>query len=446
MDSLGGRPWGALVAVICASLTAALPAAAADVVIHAGRLIDGVSKVERRQVSILIHDDRVVGVENGFVSGPTGARVIDLADRTVLPGLIDCHDHITATWRSTDPVRDLVTRSDEDDAIEATVSARNTLLAGFTSIRDLGASTRVIVALKRAVSTGVIAGPRMWVAGPILGPTGGHGDDANGLNPEVRNPQWLENIVDGPDEARRTVRRLRREGVDLIKIAPSGGVLSVGDDPSLQLMQDDEIKAVVETAHSLGMKVAAHAHGKQAIDRSIALGVDSIEHGSYADQASYALMKAHGVYLVPTLLIGAEGLKRADAHPEEFDPSTLQKAHVIVPMLSKNLRDAYKAGVKIAFGTDTLGLSRHGDNAREFALMVGAGMSPIDAIWAATHNAAELIGRPGDLGAVASGHYADLIAVNGDPLADIRVLEQVDFVMQGGRTVKVAGVAAGTHD
>ena len=425
--------------VALAGMLATASAVAADVVIHAGRLIDGVSKVERRQVSILIHDDRIAGVENGFVSGPTGARVIDLVDKTVLPGLIDCHVHITATWRSTDPVRDLVTRSDEDDAIEATVSARNTLLAGFTSIRDLGASTHVIVALKRAVSSGVIEGPRMWVAGPILGPTGGHSDDATGLNPQVRNPHWLENIVDGPDEARRTVRRLWREGVDLIKIAPSGGVLSIGDDPSLQLMQDDEIKAVVETAHSLGMKVAAHAHGKQAIDRSITLGVDSIEHGSYADQASYTLMKAHGVYLVPTLLIGAEGLKRVDAHPEEFDSSTIQKGHVIVPMLSKNLHDAYKVGVKIAFGTDTLGLSRHGDNAREFALMVGAGMSPIDAIWAATHNAAELIGRPDDIGALAPGHYADIIAVDGDPLVDVRALEQVDFVMQGGRTVKVAG-------
>ena len=335
----------------------AASAGAVDIVVHAGRLIDGVAKVERTQVSILIHDDRITGVEDGFVSGPAGARVVDLADKTVLPGLIDCHDHITSTWRSGDTVRDLFTRSDEDDAIEATVSARNTLLAGFTSIRDVGASTRVVVALKRAVSSGVIEGPRMWVAGPVLGPTGGHGDEAGGLNPEVRNPHWLESIVDGPEEARRTVRRLRREGVDLIKIAPSGGVLSIGDDPSLQLMQDDEIKAVVETAHSLGMKVAAHAHGKQAIDHSIILGVDSIEHGSYADQASYVLMKAHGVFLVPTLLIGVEGLKRVDsAHPEEFDPSTIQKGHIIVPMLSKNLHNAYKAGVKIAFGTDTLGL------------------------------------------------------------------------------------------
>jgi imidazolonepropionase-like amidohydrolase len=420
-------------------LLAAASAGATDVVIHAGRLIDGASKVERRQVSILIHDDRITAVENGFVSAPAGARVINLADKTVLPGLIDCHDHITSTWRSSDSVRDMVTRSDEDDAIEATVSARNTLLAGFTSIRDVGASTHVIVALKRAMNTGVIEGPRMWVAGPVLGPTGGHGDDANGLNPEVRNPHWLESIVDGAEEARRTVRRLRREGVDLIKIAPSGGVMSIGDDPALQLMEDDEMKAVIDTAHSLRMKVAAHAHGKQAIDHAVTLGVDSIEHGSYADQASYALMTAKGVYLVPTLLVGSEGLKRADAHPEEFDPSTLQKGRAVVPMLSRNLHDAYKAGVKIAFGTDTFGLSRHGDNAREFALMVGAGMSPIDAIWAATHNAAELIGSAGDIGAVAPGHYADIIAVNGDPLLDIRVLEQVDFVMQGGRIVKVDG-------
>ncbi len=428
-------PW--LVA-LCGML-AAVGSRASDIVIHAGRLIDGVSKVERPRVSILIHDDRIVAVESGFIAGPSGARVVDLETKTVLPGLIDCHDHITSTWRSSDPVRDLVTRTDEDDAIEATVSARDTLLAGFTSIRDVGASTKVIVALKRAASSGVIEGPRMWVAGPVLGPTGGHGDDANGLNPMVRDPQWLENIVDGPDEARRTVRRLWREGADLIKIAPSGGVMSIGDDPSLQLMQDDEMKAVIETAHSLGMKVAAHAHGKQAIDHSIILGVDSIEHGSYADQASYALMKARGVYLVPTLLVGVEGLKRADAHPDEFDSSTLKKGHAIVPMLSKNLHDAYKAGVKIAFGTDTFGLSSHGDNAREFSLMVNAGMSEIDAIWAATHNAAELIGRPQDIGAVAPGHYADIIAVNGDPLVNIRVLEEVGFVMQGGRVVKENG-------
>jgi len=414
-------------------------AAARDVVIHAGRLIDGMSKVERQRISIVIHDDRITAVREGFEPPAPGAELIDLSGQTVLPGLIDAHDHITSTWRPTDPVRDLATRTNEDDAIEATISARNTLQAGFTSIRDVGAATSVVVALKRAINNGVIEGPRMWVAGPVLGPTGGHGDSADGLSPRMSNPDWTESIIDGPDAARRTVRQLRREGVDLIKIAPSGGVMSIDDDPALQLMQDDEIKAVVDTAHGLGMKVAAHAHGKKAIDRAILLGVDSIEHGSYADDESYALFKAHGVYLVPTLLAGEEGLKLADAHPEQFDPSTLRKGHQIVPMLSANLHNAYRAGVKIAFGTDTFGLSRHGENAKEFALMVRAGMTPMDAIWAATHAAADLIGKPEDIGAIAAGRYADIIAVDGDALTEIRTLEDVRFVMKGGRIVKAEG-------
>lgn len=414
-------------------------AAARDVIIHAGRLIDGVAKVERQKVTIVIHDDRITAVREGFEPPPPGAELVDLSRQIVLPGLIDAHDHLTSTWRPNDPVHDLVTRTNEDDAIEGAISARNTLLAGFTSIRDVGAATSVVLALRRAIDKGVIEGPRMWVAGPVLGPTGGHGDSANGLNPRMSNPDWSESIIDGPEAARRTVRRLRREGVDLIKIAPSGGVMSIDDDPSLQLMQDDEIEAVVNTAHSLGMKVAAHAHGKKAIDRAILLGVDSIEHGTYADNQSYALFKAHGVYLVPTLLVGEEGLKLADAHPEQFDPSTLRKGHEVVPMLSANLRNAYKAGVKIAFGTDTFGLSRHGENAKEFALMVRAGMTPMDAIWSATHGAADLIGRPGDIGAIAAGRYADVIAVDGDPLTEIRVLENVRFVMKGGRIVKAEG-------
>ncbi|MEO5865965.1 MAG: amidohydrolase family protein [Sphingomonas sp.] len=424
---------------VAAAVLGANAACASDIVIHAGRLIDGVTKAERKQVSILIHDDRVTEVREGFVAGPAGARIIDLADRTVLPGLIDCHDHITAAWHAGDPIRLAVTRTDEDDAIEATASARNTLLAGFTSIRDVGASTPVIVALKRAVNAGVIEGPRMWVAGNPLGPTGGHGDPANGLDPELEHPGWTNSLIDSPEAARRAVRALKREGADLIKIMPSGGVMSIGDDPTLQLMQDDEIKAVIDTAHSLGMRVAAHAHGKQAIDHTISLGVDSIEHGSYADQGSYALFKAHGTYLVPTMLVGAKVYERAKEHPEQLNPSTAEKALVIGPLLQRNLHDAYKAGVKIAFGTDTFGLSLHGENAQEFPIMVRAGMTPIDAIWAATHNAADLIGDSADIGAVAPGHYADIIAVEGDPLADISTLEHVDFVMKGGRVVKVGG-------
>ena len=316
---------------------------AKDVVIHAGRLIDGVTKTERDQVSILIHDDRITAVQPGFVS-PAGADVIDLSGQTVLPGLIDCHDHITATWHAGDPIRLAVTRTDEDDAIESTVSARNTLLAGFTSIRDVGASTPVIIALKKAVNAGLVEGPRMWVSGEPISPTGGHGDSANGLDPELSHPHWDDSLVDSPEEARKAVRRLKREGVDLIKILPSGGVMSIGDDPSLQLMADDEIKAVVDTAHALHMKVAAHAHGTQAIDHAIMLGVDSIEHGSYANAGSYALFKAHGTYLVPTMLVGAKVYERARTHPEELNPSTAEKALVIGPLLQKNLHDAYASG------------------------------------------------------------------------------------------------------
>jgi imidazolonepropionase-like amidohydrolase len=227
-------------------------------------------------------------------------------------------------------------------------------------------------------------------------------------------------------------------GVDLIKIMPSGGVLSIGDDPNAQLMTDDEIKAIVDTAHGLGLKVAAHAHGKQAIDHAIALGVDSIEHGSYADEGSYALFKQHGAYLVPTLLVADTVMQVARTHPEQLNPSSAQKALTVGPRLLKNLGDAYHAGVKIAFGTDQ-GLAPHGTNAKEFALMVKAGLSPMDAIRAATSSAADLIGDPADIGSVQAGRYADIVAVTGDPLADVTQLERVQFVMKGGVVYRSGG-------
>ncbi|MDE2501303.1 MAG: amidohydrolase family protein, partial [Alphaproteobacteria bacterium] len=231
---------------------------------------------------------------------------------------------------------------------------------------------------------------------------------------------------------------LHQKGVDLIKIMPSGGVLSIGDDPTRQLMADDEIAEVVRTAHSLGMKVAAHAHGEGAINAAVRLGVDSIEHGTYADEASYKLMKEHGTYLVPTLLIGQAVYDIAKDHPEQLNPSSAKKALETVPRMLKNLHDAYHAGVKIAFGTDE-SLVPHGKNAGEFALMVKAGMAPMDAIIAATGSAADLIGDTADIGSVRPGRYADLVAVDGDPLTDITQLERVQFVMKGGVVYKSDG-------
>ena len=368
--------------------------------------------------------------------------MIDLSNQTVLPGLIDCHDHITASFHAGDPIRSAVTRTAYDDEIDGVNNLRAELMAGFTTIRDVGANTQVIVALKRAVNKGDIPGPRMFVAGNPLGPSGGHGDAANGLDPELEHVGWKDNLVDSAEDGRRAVRVLKRQGVDLIKIMPSGGVMSIGDDPKLQLMQDDEIKAVIDTAHSLGMKVAAHAHGEVAINHTIALGVDSIEHGSYADAASYRLFKEHGTYLVPTMLVGARVYQHAKDHPEDLNPSTAAKALVVGPLLQKNVHDAYAYGVKIAFGTDTFGMSNHGENAQEFALMVKADMPPAEAIWSATHNGADLIGDLGDIGSVQAGRYADIVAVDGDPYVDVTTLERVKFVMKGGKIYKSGGIAA----
>jgi len=422
------KPSAMLLAAMLA--VAAGRAHASDIVIHAGRLFDGVSKTERTQVSILIHDDRITAVQPGFVA-PDGAEVVDLSHATVLPGLIDCHDHITAVFDGGNPIAETVTRTSFDDAFASVGNAGKTLLAGFTTIRDVGADPDVVIALKKAVEKGDIEGPRMFVAGPPLGPTGGHGDPANGFDPELSHPGWTDWLVDSPEAARRIVRKLHRMGVDLIKIMPSGGVLSIADDPNQQLMADDEIKAVVDTAHSLGMKVAAHAHGTGAINHAVALGVDSIEHGSFADKESYALMKKHGTYLVPTMLVAQTVVDIAKTHPEQLNPSSAAKALAVAPRIKANFANAYKAGVKIAFGTDQ-GLAPHGTNAKEFALMVGAGMTPADALMAATANAADLIGASKDIGSIAPGRYADIVAVAGDPLADVTEMERVQFVMKGG--------------
>lgn len=433
---LASRLLGVAALALCATSTQAL---ARDVVVHAGHLIDGVSSKPRDKVSILIHDDRITAVQDGFVT-PAGAEVVDLSSATVLPGLIDMHDHITGQYTGKNPIAERFTSNNLDTAYESVAYVKRTLDAGFTSVRDVGGDTDVVVALKRAIKSGEIPGPRLWVSGYPLGPSGGHGDPRNGIRTDL-DLHSENKVVDSPEEAVRIVRQMHRDGVDLIKIMPSGGVLSIGDDPNVTLMSDAEIKAVVDTAHNLGMRVAAHAHGRDAIVRASALGVDSIEHGSFGDASAYKMMLEHGTWLVPTLLVADTVVKVAKAHPESLPPSSAKKALEVGPITVKNLGAAYKAGVKIAFGTDQ-GMAPHGTNGKEFALMVAAGMPPMETIRAATVNAAELLGAKADVGSVQAGRYADIIAVSGDPLSDVTELERVRFVMKGGNVVKPWAIAA----
>jgi imidazolonepropionase-like amidohydrolase len=433
------KPLWAAVGVSWVALLLASSALAKDVVIHAGHLIDGVSRSARDTVSIVIHDDRIVSVQAGFVH-PPGAQVIDLSQYTVLPGLINCHVHLLGEYGKTNPLLAIATHDAFDRLLIGAANARVVLQAGFTSVRDVAGYTPAIVALKRGVASGRIPGPRMWVSGDMLSPTGGHGDLTTGFDKSIEDAEWTHGIVDSPEEGVRKVREFHRDGTDLIKIAPSGGVASVGDDPNAQLMTDAEIKAIVDTAHSLHMKVAAHAHGTDAINHAALLGVDSIEHGSLADENSYKIMKAHGVYLVPTLIAGAMVVKFAKENPNVLPPSAIAKALAIGPVMSQNAFNAYKAGVRIAFGTDSP-IVPFGEDAREFKLLVDAGIAPMEAILTATSNAADLIGAAQDIGSVQPGRYADIIATRGDPLDDITELQHIAFVMKGGEVIKAPSPA-----
>jgi imidazolonepropionase-like amidohydrolase len=408
------------------TITATQPAP--DTIIHAGRLIDGVSAQPRARATIRIQGDRIVSIADGWTDVP-GAQVIDLKAFTVMPGLIDMHTHITGEGTA-DALLNEVTLTATDAAIESTVYARKTLDAGFTTIRNLGAADGVDISLRRAIGLGLVPGPRIWTARTTLSITGGHGD-SGGLRPELGIwSTWMNGIVDGPEEAMKAVRYQHKYGADLIKITATGGVLSIGDSGDAQQFTDAEMNAIVETAHLLGMKVAAHAHGKRGIDAAIRAGVDSIEHGTYADDESFALYKKHGTYLVPTILAGKTVAELA-AKPGHFHPTVQVKAARIGPLMQEMFQRAHAAGVKIAFGTDS-GVSTHGENAREFGYMVEAGMKPMDAIFAATRNAADLLGASAQVGSIQQGRYADIVAVAGDPLADITEMQRIRFVMKGG--------------
>ncbi|RYY38197.1 MAG: amidohydrolase family protein, partial [Sphingomonadales bacterium] len=395
-------------------------------VIHAGTLIDGASATPRRQVSIIVKDERIVGVQAGFVT-PAGAEVIDLSTKTVLPGFIDTHDHISmgTDWS----VVGRFTHNQADAVIIAMRNATRDIEQGFTAVRDCGSGAIEAPALNRAIAARQIIGPRIWSAMQPLSATGGHSDPMNGMQPDIHFDGRETAIIDGAEDAQRKVRAHRRDGAALIKIMPSGGVGSIGDDPNHMTMTDAEMRAVTETAHELGMKVAAHVHGNKAINHAVEAGVDSVDHGTYADATSYKLMKEHGTFLVPTLLIADWIYQTAVKSPQSLPPTVAEKAIAVTPTMIGNAGRAYKAGVKIALGTDFTGLGDR-NKAEEFALLVKAGLTPMDAIFAGTRNAAALIGAPQDIGSIQVGRYADIVAVEGDPLADITVLQRVAFVMK----------------
>jgi imidazolonepropionase-like amidohydrolase len=413
----------------------AAAAYARDTVIHAGVLIDGTEGPPRKEMSVIIRGDRIAAVVAGYMTA-TDAEVIDLRNQTVLPGFIDSHDHISSTGERQPINRFVLTEGDA--IVNAVINARIEIETGFTSVRDLGSGPLTAPALIRGIAAGKIVGPRIWSSMQPIGPTGGHSDPANGARPDISFDGRAGTVADGPDAVVALVRAHHRNGANVIKIYPSGGVTSIGDDPQAMTMSLPEIQAAVDAAHALGMKVAAHAHGTNAIEAAVIAGVDSVEHGTYATAGTYSLMKKHGTFLVPTLLVGDVVLRQATDAPASLPPGVAEKAKAVVPVMTRNVTTAYAAGVKIALGSDQ-GASGKRNKAEEFALMVAAGMTPRDAILASTINAAELVDGGENIGSIQAGRFADIVAVSGNPLQDIRVLQSVNFVMKGGEVLKSGG-------
>jgi imidazolonepropionase-like amidohydrolase len=423
----------ALAAAATSALHAQAPAEAPVVAIRAGTLIDGTGAAPVRNAVIVIRGDRIEAV-GPSARVPAGARVIDLSRYTILPGFIDAHVHLASRPLGVgDFVHRGVTDDEGDDALWGAADARATLLAGFTTVRDVGSSSFANVALARAIDAGRVGGPRMVVAGHLIGISGGH-CDLDGLAPGVVPEHGpLEGIAAGPDQVREAVRLQVKYGATVIKICATGGVLSQGDQIGAQQMTEDEMRAAVETAHMLGRRVAAHAHGNEGIKAAIRAGVTSIEHGSFLDEEAVRMMVEHGTWLVPTLFAGwTVGSPEASAHLPAW---MAEKGRAAWEAMQRSIRLAVQGGVKIALGTDA-GVDPHGRNAREFELLVTVGgMSPMQAIQAGTMNGATLLGMEHDVGSVETGKLADLVAVGGDPLADITTLQHPAFVMKGGEVV-----------
>ena len=400
-------------------------------IVYAGRLIDGVSDRVQTNMSVIIENGRIREVRSGKASLPD-AEIVDLSESTVMPGFIDCHTHTTFQLDKGRTLKDLVLKRNAELAIEATNYARRTLLAGFTTVRDVAAANFIDVSMRDAINAGTIPGPRMFVATHMLTITGGHGDFSCGFHEHLfAEPGFQNGVVNTPEDGVRAVRYMIKYGADLIKFAATGGVLSLADSQAGEQLTLAEMKAIVETAHTLERKVAAHAHGAAGLKHALEAGVDSIEHGTYLDDEAIALFKQSGAYMVPTISAG----KWVESQAKDYPPAIAEKAKGLGTLIQQAFARAYKNGVKLAFGTDA-GVYPHGQNAREFEYMVEAGMPAIEATMAATRNAADLLGMSSVLGTVQAGRYADLVAVEGDPLTDIKLLTNVSFVMKEGKIYK----------
>ena len=409
------------------SMAAAQSAGAAKtVVIHAGRVLDVKTGKALTGQTIIIQGDKIVSVGvNAQV--PAGATVIELPDATLVPGLIDAHTHITF-----DPIfgYSRLAISVPREALTGAKNARVTLEAGFTTIRTVGASGYADVALRDAINAGDVPGPRMLVSGPALSITGGHCD--NNLLPFDYH-RASEGVADGVEAVQHKTREIIKYGADVIKVCATGGVMSKGDDPNASQFTLEEMKAIVAEAHRLGRKVAAHAHGAQGVSWASEAGVDSVEHGHLMNDASIATLKKNGTYLVPTLYL--VDWQKENAAKADLPDYAKRKMEMVSEVGQANAKKAFAAGVKIGFGTDAA-VYPHGLNAHEFAVYVRLGMTPLQAIQTATVNDADLLGWSDKIGTIEAGKFADIIAVDGDPLADVTTLERVKFVMKGGEVVK----------
>lgn len=401
--------------------------------LHCGTFIDVTKGNTQSQVTVIVEGKRVTGVQTGYLAPKGTDKVIDLKAKTVMPGLTDMHVHIEGET-SKDQLVKRYQFNQADVAFEAARNAKTTLMAGFTSVRDLGGSG-VNIALRNAISKGIAVGPRIYTAGRTIATTGGHGDPTNALSENYTpDPHMVTGVINGAEEARQAVRQRYKDGSDCIKITATGGVLSIAKNGKAPQFQEDELEAIIKTAKDYGFHVAAHAHGAEGIKRAAKAGVTTIEHGTFMDDEAIDIMKQKGTYLVATILAGKTVADSAKV-PGYYHPLVVPKALETGPLIQNMFGKAYKAGVKIAFGTDS-GVSLHGLNAYEFQYMVEAGMPAIEAIQAATVTPAKILGVEKDLGSIEAGKFADIIATDGNPLQDITQMRKVSFVMKDGVVYK----------